>query len=513
MKKLICCLAFIIFFTSQAWGADCGGETPCACGDTVTSDYTLSGNLACTGTHGLVIGADNIDINLGGYTISSDETADKHGIYSEDRDNLTVTNGTIRDFDYGVVVTRADTVDLSSLTVTSNLTTGIRLNDCLTGSGSSLTVTGNGAIGVQISDGDGITFSDSTSDSNGTDNWFVHGSGVGTNGDGENTSFTDCIGSNGGTGDGFSIHENSGANHVFTRCTSHSNAARGFDLVDGSNVTLTNCETYDNTEYGIVAALSVSTVTANYWYSHGTEGALLGQAPNITVKYSKFDCTKTTGNLISTSGAATGLKLYNNTIIAQGQVDDIWRNTAAGDISAEAKNNIFAAYHASAANLYDGVTNPESEANNITFYNNLWYHPSGSATALFNIRDDAVKTFTQWAAYTIVTDTLFADPLLVASSSDDFRLQAGSPCRDAGDYNVYVDITAVTDYAGNRIRGTNVDIGAYEYQGGGARGGHGMGMGTGIGARGIASLLVPTTDLTFDGTNALTFDGINALTF
>jgi hypothetical protein len=53
------------------------------------------------------------------------------------------------------------------------------------------------------------------------------------------------------------------------------------------------------------------------------------------------------------------------------------------------------------------------------------------------------------------------DPLFVDASAGVFRLQAGSPCIDAGS-NAYV--CSETDLCGGaRMRGSAVDIGAYEY--------------------------------------------------
>lgn len=55
-----------------------------------------------------------------------------------------------------------------------------------------------------------------------------------------------------------------------------------------------------------------------------------------------------------------------------------------------------------------------------------------------------------------------ADPLFINSAAGNFRLQAGSPCVNAGNN---ADVTTVTDLAGNpRISAGTVDIGAYELQ-------------------------------------------------
>jgi hypothetical protein len=58
-------------------------------------------------------------------------------------------------------------------------------------------------------------------------------------------------------------------------------------------------------------------------------------------------------------------------------------------------------------------------------------------------------------------DVLFADPLFADAANGDCRLQAGSPCIDAGS-NAFV--TADTDLPGApRVQGAAVDMGAYEF--------------------------------------------------
>jgi parallel beta-helix repeat protein len=87
---------------------------PLQCGSVVTQSATLTTDLVCSGT-ALTIGADNVTLDLKGHTITGPgiyvgETA---GVSVVERSGVTVTNGTITGFRYGV---RADTTNNTTLT-------------------------------------------------------------------------------------------------------------------------------------------------------------------------------------------------------------------------------------------------------------------------------------------------------------------------------------------------------------------------------------------------------------
>src|SRR5687767_4830579 len=70
------------------------------CGTVVTTDLTLTSDLGpCTGD-ALIAGADDITIDLGGYTISGTGTG--AGVRVAQRSGVTVTKGTIQGFHTGV---------------------------------------------------------------------------------------------------------------------------------------------------------------------------------------------------------------------------------------------------------------------------------------------------------------------------------------------------------------------------------------------------------------------------
>jgi hypothetical protein len=99
MKQILIFLFLLI--ACPAWGANCGGVTVCACGDTITSNYTMPDNLSCTGGGGteqaLIIGANDLTIDMNGKTLSSDRSY-SIGIYSYDKTGTILKNGTVSNF-------------------------------------------------------------------------------------------------------------------------------------------------------------------------------------------------------------------------------------------------------------------------------------------------------------------------------------------------------------------------------------------------------------------------------
>lgn len=106
---------------------------PPECGSTVDRSITLTGNLTnstggseCSGS-GIVIGADNLIINCGGYWLMGDDSGttdygiDNSGGY----DNVTIMNCGIRDFWRGVYAVGAENNSITNNTVTSQGQNGI----------------------------------------------------------------------------------------------------------------------------------------------------------------------------------------------------------------------------------------------------------------------------------------------------------------------------------------------------------------------------------------------------
>jgi parallel beta-helix repeat protein len=109
-----------------------------ACGDTITADTTLDSDLVDCSNNGIVIGADDITLDLNGHTIDGDnalvdpcpenEFCDV-GVANDGHDGVRITGGMVREFANGVAIFGARENGLSDLTTDENVFAGILLID------------------------------------------------------------------------------------------------------------------------------------------------------------------------------------------------------------------------------------------------------------------------------------------------------------------------------------------------------------------------------------------------
>ena len=87
-----------------------------SCGDTITADTTLDSDLVDCPNNGIVIGADRITLDLNGHTVDGNGKLIKKcpknepcdlGLVNDGHDDVTVRNGSVREFATGVFVGRA----------------------------------------------------------------------------------------------------------------------------------------------------------------------------------------------------------------------------------------------------------------------------------------------------------------------------------------------------------------------------------------------------------------------
>jgi parallel beta-helix repeat protein len=118
--------------------------TNVTCGEVVTHDVTVDGDLSDCPGDGLIAGADNITIDLGGHVIDGSSTGD--GIRVAGHQGVVVQNGTIQDFSVGVRLESSAGNELSGLQLTNNRDLDASLFDSAGNHMSGLAVNGNGAL-------------------------------------------------------------------------------------------------------------------------------------------------------------------------------------------------------------------------------------------------------------------------------------------------------------------------------------------------------------------------------
>jgi thioredoxin 1 len=142
----------------------CGGAITCACGDTVTSDYTLEDDLDCASI-GLVVGATGIHIDGNGHHIIGTGGEFSKGIKNDGYDYVTISNLTISGFESGIHLRNA--ANYNDITDNSIATghLGIYLADS-NNNEIAHNYVHNNRHGVQISGGTSNTIRRNTIDSN-----------------------------------------------------------------------------------------------------------------------------------------------------------------------------------------------------------------------------------------------------------------------------------------------------------------------------------------------------------
>jgi parallel beta-helix repeat protein len=109
-------------------GAEAAGQGQPKCGDTITTDTTLHHNLVNCPHNGIIIGADDVTLDLNYHTIDGDGISSptcECAVWNQGHDGVTVTNGSVREFDSGVLLESASHNRLLGISSSRNLFFGI----------------------------------------------------------------------------------------------------------------------------------------------------------------------------------------------------------------------------------------------------------------------------------------------------------------------------------------------------------------------------------------------------
>jgi parallel beta-helix repeat protein len=102
--------------SALAPGAQAAKAVQVSCGETITADTTLDSDLLDCPNNGILIGADDITLDLNGHTVAGNGKLVKKcptnercdlGLVNDGHDGVTMSNGSVREFATGVFVGRA----------------------------------------------------------------------------------------------------------------------------------------------------------------------------------------------------------------------------------------------------------------------------------------------------------------------------------------------------------------------------------------------------------------------
>jgi parallel beta-helix repeat protein len=159
------------------------------CGDTITTDTTLDGDLADCPNNGVVIGADDITLDLNGHTVDGDgELIDPcpkqafcdTGILNDRHDGVTITGGTVTQFGTGAAALGVRDNQVRGLEASENTLNGLLIGESSRSRVIESSASANGLAtdypGIAVFGSNHIQITGTTSTGNGDLGLFVAGS-------------------------------------------------------------------------------------------------------------------------------------------------------------------------------------------------------------------------------------------------------------------------------------------------------------------------------------------------
>jgi parallel beta-helix repeat protein len=158
------------------------------CGDTITEDTKLADDLVNCPNNGIVIGADNITLDLNGHLIDGDDAEFSDcppdepcdiGIVDFDHRGVTIEGGKVREFTFGVLVIGANDSRVTRLALKDHFFSGLLVAASEHSSFDELSVSGNGLTtdqaGIDVFDSHHLKLARNTVFDNGDIGFFVSG--------------------------------------------------------------------------------------------------------------------------------------------------------------------------------------------------------------------------------------------------------------------------------------------------------------------------------------------------
>jgi len=273
------------------------GEGAVACGDNITEDTTLIGDINMSGAGNcLTITADDVILDCAGYNLNGTDTASSYGVYASGRTNVTVKNCNITNFQHAIYFASGTNYSyVTNNTADSNTLYGLYLANSNNNTATSNTVVG-GNMGFRIQTSSSNDFINNTLRdmsahgvymTSSIENYFFgntvdnfNGQGISDDANSHHNVFVNNTVTN-GPAKGFFV---SGDSNNYTNNTAQSNVD-GFYFQSGAenNIVKSNIVT-SNSQYGITIEASFNTLINNSISGNTVANLNVDEASNILLK-------------------------------------------------------------------------------------------------------------------------------------------------------------------------------------------------------------------------------------
>ena len=159
-----------------------------SCGATITVDTKLRSDLVNCPNNGIIIGADNVTLDLNGHVIDGDGTEVPDcppdepcdlGVIDFGHKGVTIKGGGVREFTFGVFVAGAPDSRVTRLVLSNNLWSGLLVADSSRSAIDAVTASANGLTtdqaGIDVFDSQELTIANNAVFENGDIGFFIVG--------------------------------------------------------------------------------------------------------------------------------------------------------------------------------------------------------------------------------------------------------------------------------------------------------------------------------------------------
>lgn len=380
---------------------------------TLTADYTLTSDMTFSGT-GFIIAADDITFDLGGHTITGGfppVPVLECGVDASGHSGVTIKNGTINGFGFGVVLNGSDNNIIKNVVVTNSKGNGISLwNDSDGNQIEGCTVTNSGLGGGNYV---GIYIYNSSDNNKVKDTICSNNSRYGIQVTGSAGNCLEGNTTNGNSLYGVLLYVGADDNIVKDSISSN-NGQNGIHISDSDGNSVEGNTVTGNSQYGVFLynGANSNTVQGNTVNNNMVAGILV---------YLGADTNIVQDNIVCYNGGGIGVWAQNNTV--QGNVV---RNNAGNGIGLRANNNQVLSNTVS-SNGGIGVFVSGAGANNNTVYNNNFISNttqasvSGGSGNLFNLgKPTGGNYWSDWNSPDADYDGFVDSPYVFTGGQDNF---------------------------------------------------------------------------------------------